>query len=472
MKFVFERRYHLLLFLISFLILTRFNFDPDLGWHLAYGRWFFERGEIIRADPFSWTMPGYIWDNSYFFYQTFVYFLFTKIGYLVLALVFGLLATTTILILIWRSGLNLARLLLILLATLAVTVNLGIRPHTVSFLMFSLLLVFCGKKLFSRLQSLPLWFAFFALWANLHRGFVVGLITLGAYLAIDYFWKKAKRLRVKWQPRVGIFSSALLGSLITPSGLFIWRSGVIGDLTSFENIFTIAEWQSVVIYFPINLLYAFLGIGFIYIFIANFKKAEPAWFLIGAFLFALPILAVNFVFYFAAIFIFLAGRYFDLSFDLKINRLIAAPAVLALLAIVLAIAANFIEGLGLSFSFQNRLIQDKYPVRAVEFMKKESQGTNLFNEYAWGGYLDYFGGSQVFIDGRMASWRSEKGAILGDYLAILKGDCQLASSYQIKTVLLRSETKASCFDGYRVAFNDGQAKVLVRDAQFVQKLNR
>ena len=71
----------LLIFLFSFLILTRFYIDPDLGWHLAIGRHFLSTGEIIRTDQFSWTMPGFSWGNSYFAYQIIVAFLFEKLGH-------------------------------------------------------------------------------------------------------------------------------------------------------------------------------------------------------------------------------------------------------------------------------------------------------------------------------------------------------------------------------------------------------
>ncbi|HLA04269.1 MAG TPA: hypothetical protein VJ065_03490, partial [Patescibacteria group bacterium] len=63
-----------MLFVLSFLILTKFNIDPDLGWHLTIGERFLKGGEIVRGDPFSWTMPGYEFGNYFFLYQIAVTF--------------------------------------------------------------------------------------------------------------------------------------------------------------------------------------------------------------------------------------------------------------------------------------------------------------------------------------------------------------------------------------------------------------
>src|SRR5438046_2169673 len=37
--------------------------DPDLGWHLKYGEYFFKHGTVLRNNTFSTLMPQYHWAN-------------------------------------------------------------------------------------------------------------------------------------------------------------------------------------------------------------------------------------------------------------------------------------------------------------------------------------------------------------------------------------------------------------------------
>ncbi|MEK9175970.1 MAG: hypothetical protein AAB520_00845, partial [Patescibacteria group bacterium] len=61
---------YLPLLIILFLYLGIFIFsihlpqDPDLGWHLKYGEYFFENGSVLRDNTFSALMPDYKWSNS------------------------------------------------------------------------------------------------------------------------------------------------------------------------------------------------------------------------------------------------------------------------------------------------------------------------------------------------------------------------------------------------------------------------
>ncbi len=294
MRWVAKYRYYLAIFITSVFTLTKFNIDPDLGWHLATGREFLQIGRIIWGDQFSWTMPQYIWGNSYFFYQVVVAWLFEHFGHLVTGAVFGTLASLAVLILAYGKRIDFWQFLAIILATSVGGTSLGIRPHTISFLMFTLLLVFIERRFFEKPKHILLWFAFFAIWANFHRGFLVGLLVRFSYLGIDLVWRK-----VRSGKNIKIYmlcaSVALLGTFITPFSLKLWGSAVFGDLSSRDNLLTIAEWQSSAVYFPINLLFALSGVIFIYIFYKQIKKAEPHWFLIAAAIFMFSFVATSFI---------------------------------------------------------------------------------------------------------------------------------------------------------------------------------
>ena len=456
-RFVFSRRFHLLIFLFSFLILTKFTIDSDFGWHLAMGREFLETGKIIIFDHFSWTMPGYRWGNSYFLYQIFITLIFNNLGHIFLGFLFGFLASISVLILLPKK-LDLAKAFIVFLGVGLASINLGIRPQTISFLTFCLLLVFLDRRFFEKWKHIFLWLLLFAIWVNFHRGFFAGLTVLSFYLILDFLENK-KNLLMK----AGCFLAAVLGTMLSPLPFDLWKSAVFFDLTSRQNLTSIAEWQSTTIYFPINLFYALSGLIFVFILFKNFKKIPPIWFLLASFIFAFGFLAVNFVFFWSAIFIFVGTRYFDFKIDLR-DFWAKVPIVASSSAVFISIFLYFILQLLQSFSLKTQLFFDGYPYMAVEYLRKENLTENLFNEYVWGGYIDWqFSEAKVFIDGRMASWSKSGKNILGDYIEIKKGNCEVAKNYDIKVALIKKNEKIPCFGKWQKIYEDSIAVVFKRN---------
>ena len=177
------------------------------------------------------------------------------------------------------------------------TANLAIRPHVFDFLFFSVLLVLLEKQLFRKKTFLPLWFFVFALWANFHLGFLVGLVVLSAFISIKSTQEflADKRLAVLVPGFLAIIA-AFLGTFLTPFHFYIWKSIFLdtGGLTAWIYIL---EFLPVVLVTPLNIIYALSGLIFVYFFYKNFRRLDPAWFLISAFIFMLPFLTVYFAFF-------------------------------------------------------------------------------------------------------------------------------------------------------------------------------
>ena len=450
-----------LIFFFAFLILTRFYVDPDLGWHLAIGRQYLSSGEIIRADQFSWTMPGFLWGNSYFAYQVIVAFLFEKLGHVIVTLIFGFVASLAILLLLPKK-INHGTFLIAGLGAAMATANLAIRPHVFDFLLFAILLLCLFPKLFRKKIFIPFWFLFFAIWANLHVGFLVGLLVLAAFVLIDFLQRFSERKAFSWVGILAIFS-AILGTLITPFNLQMWES-ILFDSGGPTAWLAIAEFLPAPIYFPLNLFYASSGVIFIYIFLKKMRKDDLPLFLVGAFLFMLPFLSIFYILFWSEIFIFIAARYVNLKFDLLKNAFSNSPVVLAILAVCSALVLNFFANFLESYKLRDLLRVDGYPVEAVDFLRNEKLAGNLFNQYEWGGFIDWqMPEEKVFIDGRMTGWRRADGRrILSDYLEILKGNCGVFNNYDIKVVLVKNDFSEKCFGNFREVYRDKTAKVLVR----------
>lgn len=448
-----------LLFTLLFIVLSNFLVDPDLGWHVAIGEHFLSTGQVIRPDIFSFTMPGYMWGNSYLLYEIAVAFLMKTFGHLFLVFAFSVIGALGFLILVKK--LNFVNGFLTLFAAVFAMANLGVRPHMVSLFMFAVLVVLIEKKFFLKLASLPVFFIFFALWANIHRGFVFALMVFALYLF--FYTLREKKISLRG---AGALLFAFGGSFITPFPVLVWSSGVAGDFTTFENLKYIAEWQPTVMFFPQNLLLAVSGMVFIYLFLNGGRRLDVIWFLVGCIIFALAFISVAFMFFWSAIFVFLITRHFDL----KLPRFVVLPArtplfvyfvlTLSVLAMLLSFSVKVLE----SINFRQVLVRNRYPVLALEFMKKSGIVGNLFNSYVWGGYLVWQAeGSPVFIDGRMAGWKAANGqSILGEYMKISKGECEPLDKWEIDVVLVEKSFNLKCFSRFGQVYSDEFATVLLK----------
>lgn len=409
-------------------------------------------------------MTGFAWGNSYFAYQLLVTYLFDNLGHISAALIFGFLASLGVMILL-PAKLDLFKSLAIGLAIAMAMTNLGVRPHTISFLLFAILVFFVHKNYLEKPKHILLFLVLFAVWANFHRAFLFGLVFLAGFICLKIIETKMKPVgNLKFGVILGCLIASIVGSLITPDPINLWKSGLISDLLSRENLFLIAEWQPLAIFFPSNLLFALGGAVLVFVFRKKINEIDKKFLLATAFTYVFSFLFTNLEFFFVVLFIYLASRYLEI----KIKVLDSWPTnfllTICLSAVILAILANYLVYLLTSLDLKGRLELEQYPVKATQFLKENMQYAGIFNEYGWGGFLDWQEASaQVFIDGRMASWRKEDGrSILADYVAIYNGQCNIAQKYDIKTVLIKKEKEIECFRDWEVAYQDEIAKVLVK----------
>lgn len=449
------------LLVFVFLIFLQFSIDPDFGWHLVMGKRLVDTGVILRADVFSWTMPGYLWGNSYFLYQAFIAFSYNLFGYYFLVFVFAILSTFAVFILIGK--IDLLRFAAIVLGARLALSNLAIRPHTISFLFFAVLILLLEKRFFTRKRHILFWLLFFALWANLHRAFVVGIGVFIVYLAIDYLYKKSFGKKINITIPIFCVLAALVGSFLTPFSLDLYKSGIASDFLTFENLAHIAEWQPIVLFFPNNIYFLASGVIYIYIFLTKAKKLEPAWFLIAALLFALAFISSNFVFFWCALFIFITSKY--LSINTK-NRLVVGSLFIFGLGFMVYVSFyTFVDIKKYAGSnVEVMLIKSGYPVEAVKYMRENSIQSNLLEQFNWGGFLLWqYPEAKVFIDGRMASWKTPEGkSILGIYVDLKSGKCEALKEFKVDSLLISKTFNLSCFNNFREVYRDDIAKVLVK----------
>lgn len=457
---ILDFKFHILIFFITLLTLTSFHFDPDLGWHLAYGERFLQNRAIIRSDSFTWTMQGYEWGNSYFLYQIIVAFLMDNIGFSITAVIFGIIAGLSIIIILPRK-VDIFTVFLVILGAGFASSNLAVRPHVFDVLFFALILNLLSKGFHSTKKALFFWLLFFALWANIHVGFLVGIATLVCFVFFEKLKSKSFEKAVSW---AGVhFLAIFTGTLLTPFSYRMWMS-IIFDSGGTEAWLRIKEFHSIIYFFPANIFFGISGVIFIYILRSNFQRKNLSWILTISFLFCLPFVMVFFAMFWAIGFIFIASR--NLKIELiKMNVWQKLAVILPVSLVIFALFINYLLGILESLDINRLLSKQGYPLRAIEYLKKEKLTEAVFNDYGWGGYLIWKAPEiKVFIDGRLAGWRKPNGDfILRDYLDILSGKCELLEEYKIKTVLIKKSVKKNnCFGNFKKVYADEIAEVWTR----------
>lgn len=201
--------------------------DPDTCWLVALGQQIYKTASLPTVDPFSWTLTSPLAEKQpYIAYQWLSALLFAgihKIGGAAALLYFTAL---TIIVSFVMVPLAAAKTLRISPFFVAVAASLAIsagsfhfpcRPEIFSYLFLSLLIASVVKLNESK-GSLP-FLAYglaaallFSIWANLHTGFVIGLMVLAA-----------TALQIRRMPLVASFLGGLVGSLLTPYGVSLWQ---------------------------------------------------------------------------------------------------------------------------------------------------------------------------------------------------------------------------------------------------------
>jgi hypothetical protein len=175
-----------LVFGIAIMGFARTTADPDLWGHLRFGLDLLETGRVIRPDPYSYLTAGVTWVNHEWLAEALMAIAWRAAE----ASAFGSPATGLVLLkltmvvavvgvmywhLLWR-GLSAIAAGTIVLAYLPVLLPwLGaVRPQMFTYACFALTLVAIARAEEGQPRMLWVMPPVFALWANLHGGFLAG----------------------------------------------------------------------------------------------------------------------------------------------------------------------------------------------------------------------------------------------------------------------------------------------------------
>lgn len=167
-----------------FLLAHRPNWDIDIFWHIAAGKWIVENGRLPSTDIFAYTDPSRAWSSFQWLYEVITYELDSHIGFwavrgLHTALFLGTFVAWFLFLRRYLPQKSLVIAFVMLLVALSLD-RLRVRPEAFNFFFLAILLpfIFGGA---SRERGLPKWWEFVvvglvaAIWANVHAGGAVFL---------------------------------------------------------------------------------------------------------------------------------------------------------------------------------------------------------------------------------------------------------------------------------------------------------
>lgn len=490
----FDRLLLVVVFILIFAMAARTPLDTDMWWHLSAGEEILRTGRILMEDVFSFTRAGAAWTNPYWLAQAGMALLYRWHGSLALsAAVAGLAALSMWLVSLQCQGPALLKAAGLLLGSITASVVWSPRPQIISLALMALvgyLLYLYKWRGLDALWALPLTFI---LWSNVHGGYPLGLILIGAMAAGETLNHLLKIPSPAVLPARKILRLVLWGAacglavLVNPNGLRMWwlpfQTVEMQVLQQF-----IPEWASPDFHNLLqqSLLWLMLSA---FAAIALSGRVIDGSDLITLLAFAgMALLARRNYGPFALAAVPILVRYGAAALSawrersLWVENLFARTrsprhegrqAAALKKAVNLSIAGLlWILALGKLYVVSHpALVQgylaSGYPVQAVDWLTQNRPGGRVLNEYNWGGYLHWsLRGFPVFVDGRTDLFNDE---IVGQWITVVQageGWQEILDHYQVDLVMLQpgrpllAELPKA---GWRMLYHDAQAVIYGRE---------
>lgn len=458
--------------------------DPDLGWHLKYGEYFFKHGHVLRDNIFSTMMPDYKWVNhswssdllSFFFFDNFGFIGITFLGALIVALTFYFFSKAFNL-----STWNKAILFPIVLYFVNPVNAHSFRSQMLSYLLTGVLFYILYLGFEKNRKFLLLVIPLFLAWANLHGGFVLGLALMGIYIFLrignELFLIRAtiKQVYEKFKLHVGFLVFSFLATFINPFGIHVYQEvfnhfrnpwlKYVSEWAPFADLSQ--QWWNLIIFVNLFVL------GTLFLYFSERQDKKLPIFLICAVLFGLSFYERRYAWtlYYSSMPIIMGVSDFFKPNSKRYQEIGAFAISLIFLFITSATKGNL--------NIYRNMNWEKYcqtgfilcSSKAVEFLEKNNLTSNLSTPYSWGGWMIWnYPNVKPSIDGRMHLWKDESGysafakyyTNAQDWESIDKSKYNVVLALKIKPIYKRL-TKLSKEGKWRMAYKDSFSAIFIRN---------
>jgi hypothetical protein len=445
---------------------NRLLIDPDTLWQITVGQWILDHRAVPQTDVYSFTMRGQPWISTQWLAQVLyakTYAISSWSGPVVLA-ASAIAATFALLAKFLSKRLGESATLVFVAAALALTVpHLLARPHVLA---LPVMVAWVGGLIAAaeRRGAPSFWLVpLMALWANLHGGFVFGLVLI-APIALDAVLNADVKLRKALALRWAAFAAAaLVASCCTPYGwnsllasrkildlggalplIREWKPADFGSVGALEVCLLLGTGLALFRGVRLPPLRIVLLLGLLHLALAQGRAAEMLA-LLAPLVLAAPLARQ------------LGGA--------EISNSGAAPPTRGVLFACVAIA--LLAGT-LAYASVHRFEPHTRgsPVAAVVELKKLNLA-RVFNDYDFGGYL-IANGVATFIDGRTELYGEKFFVDHNAASGLMEPEnlFRMLDAYRIEATLMRTQSAATKLldhiDGWRKVYADDIATIHVR----------
>ena len=445
--------------------------EPDIWWHLLNGAYLFQHHSFPSIDMYSFGAAGSPWLDHEWLSEIPFFLGFEAMG------LRGLLAVYfAVLLLIYvgvyyrslRAGADCKNATVAtLLAILLGVVSIGPRVLLFGWLcMVGLLLVLdrferSGKGLW----LLP---PLFALWINLHGSWVFGMVVLALAIAsglVEGEWGLVVARR--WKSRelkklLLAFAASVIALFANPFGYKLVTYPFDLLFRQQSNMQNVAEWRSV----DFGTANGKLALIVILALLSGVLFSRRLWkldeVLLAAFALWAGLSHGRFLFFVGLILVPILAPRLDLfpPYERELDK----PSLNAF------IMAAVVGALVFFFPSEQALqqkVDDEYPTTALQFMRQHQFKGRVFNEYMWGGYLEWDEPElKPIIDGRADIFVYN--GVFDDFVkaSAIKDPLNILDKYQIDYALL-SPAQALTYllqhsPAWRIVYSDKVAVVFER----------
>ncbi len=445
---------------------NRLLIDPDTMWQITVGQWMLAHHAVPHTDVYSFTMRGQPWISTQWLAQVMyakAYAIAGWSGPVVLAAA-AIAATFALLTKFLTRHLRDSTSLVFVAAALALTVpHLLARPHVLA---FPVMVAWAGGLIAAadRRGAPSFWLLpLMALWANLHGGFVFGLVLI-APLALDAVAGADVSLRKPLALRWAAFAAiALIAACCTPYGwdsllaaqkilglgealplIMEWRPADFASLGAFEICLLLGIGFALLGGIKLPPLRIVLLLGFLHMALSQARAGEILA-LMAPLVLAAP----------------LARQIGGAEAPASTAAASARGVWFAAVAIVL-VAGTFAYASVHRFEPHSR----GSPVAAVVALKKLNL-ERVFNDYDFGGYL-IANGVATFIDGRTELYGEKFFVDHNAASGLMEPEnlFRLLEQFKIQATLMRTQSAATKLldhiDGWQKIYTDDIATIHVR----------
>jgi hypothetical protein len=414
------------------------NADGDVARHLRHGLTMLEQGALLTRDQFSYTRAGEPF-LAFEYGSQLLYAMAHQAGGLaaVALLAAVVIAAAHALVARWllRQGVAPVAAAAVAFGSAILGANQWIaRPHVFTVL-FAVLLI----ELLERADR-PFWplFGLFAVWANVHGGWIFGWVLVAAWTGGALLGRLRQRTdgRRRRLPQLVIGAAgAIAGTFLTPHG---WRlhQHVLGFFGERYIIANTAEFQRPSGFFATLLVIALVAA--LAAVVRGRRQIRLEHLAVIAVTAAFAVLAERNAILFAVTGFPLAAA---AGLSMKEPRRSPATSTLGYAAatlLVVVFLAVLRGRVGDRQVVPSGFDPDRFPVAAVAAAREAGLRGRIFHEFTWGGYLLYAWPEQrVFIDGGTDFYGPELMRESSEIKALLPGWQDQLSRWGVELVLMR-----------------------------------